>query len=96
MLRDWHKIGMRGLRFHQFSDAGKPSYVRGVGIDVFEVFRTAMRDLGWVMQVFCDRGMMRDLAATLREISREMPVIVDHMLHIPASVALAMRIFRRC
>ena len=38
-LRDWHKLGMRGLRFHLFSEAGKPGYVRGVGLDVFEVFR---------------------------------------------------------
>ena len=78
------KLGMRGLRFHLFSDAGRPGYVRGVGLDVFEVFRPVMRDLGWVMQIFCDWRLMAELAATLRGISREMPVIVDHMLHIPA------------
>jgi predicted TIM-barrel fold metal-dependent hydrolase len=83
-LHDWHRLGMRGLRFHLFSDAGKPGYVRGVGLDVFEVFRKTMRDLGWVMQVFCDWRLMRDVAPVLREISREMPVIVDHMLNIPA------------
>ena len=38
-LRDWHALGMRGLRFHLFSDAGRPGYVRGVGLDVFEAFR---------------------------------------------------------
>ena len=75
---------MRGLRFHLFSDAGRPGYVRGVGLDVFEVFRPVMRDLGWVMQIFCDWRLMAELAGTLRGISREMPVIVDHMLHIPA------------
>ena len=83
-LRDWHKLGMRGLRFHLFSDAGRPGYVRGVGLDVFEVFRPVMRELGWAMQIFCDWRLMADLAATLRDIAREMPVIVDHMLHIPA------------
>jgi predicted TIM-barrel fold metal-dependent hydrolase len=83
-LRDWHRLGMRGLRFHLFSEAGKPGYVRGVGLDVFEVFRSTMRELGWVMQVFCDWRLMSEVAATLREISREMPVIVDHMLNIPA------------
>jgi predicted TIM-barrel fold metal-dependent hydrolase len=83
-LRDWHDLGMRGLRFHLFSDAGKPGYVRGVGLDVFEVFRKAMADLGWVMQIFCDWRLMNDLAPTLRDVSRQMPVIVDHMLHIPA------------
>ena len=83
-LRDWDKIGMRGLRFHLFSDAGKPGYVRGVGLDVFEVFRKTMTDLGWVMQVFCDWRLMVELAPRLRDIVRDMPVIVDHMLHIPA------------
>jgi 2-pyrone-4,6-dicarboxylate lactonase len=83
-LRDWHKIGLRGLRFHLFSDAGKPGYVRGVGLDVFEVFRKVMAELGWVMQVFCDWRLMAEVAPVLRDISREMPVIVDHMLHIPA------------
>jgi predicted TIM-barrel fold metal-dependent hydrolase len=87
-LREWHKLGMRGLRFHLFSEAGKPGYVRGVGLDVFEAFRSTMRDLGWVMQVFCDWRLMSDLAATFREISREMPVIVDHMLHIPAALGV--------
>jgi predicted TIM-barrel fold metal-dependent hydrolase len=83
-LRAWHRLGMRGLRFHLFSDAGKPGYVRGVGLDVFETFRPAMRELGMVMQVFCDWRLMPDVAATLREVSREMPVAVDHMLNIPA------------
>jgi 2-pyrone-4,6-dicarboxylate lactonase len=83
-LRDWHRLGMRGLRFHLFSEAGRPGYVRGVGLDVFEVFRRTMRELGWVMQVFCDWRLMSEVAATLRDISREMPIIVDHMLHIPA------------
>ena len=84
-LRDWHVVGMRGLRFHLFSDAGRPGYVRGVGLDVFEVFRGVMRELGWVMQVFCDWRLMSEVAATLREVSRETPVIVDHMLNIPAA-----------
>lgn len=83
-LRAWHRLGMRGLRFHLFSDAGKPGYVRGVGLDVFETFRAAMAELGMVMQVFCDWRLMPDVAATLRDISREMPVAVDHMLNIPA------------
>jgi 2-pyrone-4,6-dicarboxylate lactonase len=88
-LRDWHRLGMRGLRFHLFSDAGKPGYTRGVGLDVFEVFRPVMRELGMAMQVFADWRLMAELAPTLREISREMPVIVDHMLNIPAARGVA-------
>ncbi len=36
-LRDWHARGMRGLRFHLFPQ--RPNYIRGVGLDVFAVFR---------------------------------------------------------
>ncbi len=81
-LRDWHRLGMRGLRFHLFPE--KPNYVRGVGFDVFEVFRKTMADLGWVFQIFCDYRMLRDAAGTLCGISREMPVIVDHFGVVPA------------
>jgi predicted TIM-barrel fold metal-dependent hydrolase len=84
-LRDWHKLGIRGLRFHLFSDAGRPGYVRGVGLDVFEAFRSTMRDLGWVMQVFCDWRLMGEVATRLTGVSKEMPVIIDHMLNIPAA-----------
>ena len=84
-FRDWHRRGMRGLRFHVFSAAGKPGYVRGVGLDVFETFRPVMRELGWVMQVWCDWRVLPDLAGKLREIAAELPVVIDHMLNIPAA-----------
>ena len=65
-LRDWHKIGMRGLRFHLFSDAGKPGYIRGVGLDVFEVFppghgRTRHGDAG-VRRLAADERSRADAA----------------------------------
>jgi predicted TIM-barrel fold metal-dependent hydrolase len=82
-LRDWHKLGMRGLRFHLM--AQKPGYVRGVGLDVFEVFRKTMIELGWVMQVFCDWQLMADMTRTLRAIARDLPVIVDHYSMIDAT-----------
>jgi len=75
-LRDWHRTGMRGLRFHLF--ASKPGYVRGVGLDVFEVFRKTMVELGWVAQFFCDGRILKDFAPALRDIARDMAVIVDH------------------
>ncbi len=82
-LRDWHALGMRGLRFHLM--AQKPGYVRGVGLDVFEVFRKTMAELGWVMQIFCDWQVIGDMAPKLREIARDMPVIVDHYMMVPAA-----------
>jgi 2-pyrone-4,6-dicarboxylate lactonase len=80
-LREWHKLGMRGLRFHLFPQEANR---RGVSLDVFEVFRRTMADLGWVAQFFCDYRMLAPTAAALRDISRDMPVIVDHLGMVPA------------
>jgi predicted TIM-barrel fold metal-dependent hydrolase len=63
----------------------------GVGLDVFEAFRPVMRELGMVMQCGAIGALLPDVAATLREISREMPVVIDHMLNIPASAASTIR-----
>ena len=84
MLREWHRLGMRGLRFHLFPPGGKPKMVRGVGLDVFEVFRPMMRELGWIMQTWCDYRVLLELQGFLREIAAEMPVVLDHILHMPA------------
>jgi 2-pyrone-4,6-dicarboxylate lactonase len=86
-LRDWHAIGMRGLRFHLLQQ--KPGYVRGVGLDVLEHFRRTMAELGWVAQFFCDYRMLATTADRLREIAREMPVIVDHYGMVDASRGIA-------
>jgi len=75
-LRAWHKLGMRGLRFHLFPE--RPNYVRGVGLEVFEVFRKTMAELGWVAQFFCDGRVLKNFAPALRAIAQDMPVIVDH------------------
>ena len=71
-------ISFRFLERIQHGTHRVPSYVRGVGLDVFAVFRKTMAELGWVMQIFCDWRMMQEVAPRLREIAREMPVIVDH------------------
>ena len=86
-LRDWHKVGMRGLRFHLFPQ--KPNYVRGVGLDVFEVFRKTMAELGWVAQFFCDGRVLKDFAPALRDIANDMPVIVDHYGMVDAARGVA-------
>ncbi len=82
-LREWHKVGMRGLRFHLLK--AKPGYVRGVGLHVFTVFRNTMAELGWVMQIFCDGEVLAEMAPRLREIAADMPVIVDHYGMVDAS-----------
>lgn len=86
-LRRWHDVGMRGLRFHLYHPDHRPGYVRGVGLDVFEAFRPTMIDLGWHMQVWCDWRQLPELTGILEGIARDMPVVIDHMLHIDASLA---------
>ena len=86
-LRDWHRRGMRGLRFHLFPRS--PNYVRGVGLDVFGAFRETMADLGWAAQFFCDHRMLAPSANTLRDIARDMTVIVDHLGMVPARAGVA-------
>ncbi|MFZ2076506.1 MAG: amidohydrolase family protein, partial [Xanthobacteraceae bacterium] len=82
VLREWDARGMRGLRFHLFPQ--RPNYIRGVGLDVFEVFRKTMAELGWVVQFFCDHRMLAETAPALREIARDLTVIVDHLGMAPA------------
>jgi predicted TIM-barrel fold metal-dependent hydrolase len=58
--------------------------VRGVGLDVFEHFRPVMRALNWIVQVWCDWRVLPDATDTLRAIAADMPVVIDHMLNMPA------------
>ncbi len=83
-LRRWNTLGVRGLRFHLHMPEDRPHYVRGVGLDVLEVFRPVMRELGWHAQFWCDWRALPALADTLRGISSDVPVVIDHMLHIHA------------
>jgi predicted TIM-barrel fold metal-dependent hydrolase len=84
VLRDWHRRGMRGLRFHVFAPDHQPNYVRGVGLDVFEKFRPMMRELDWVMQLWCDWRVLPDMAPKLRALSRDITIVIDHMANVPA------------
>jgi predicted TIM-barrel fold metal-dependent hydrolase len=84
VLQEWYRLGMRGLRFHLFPPGGKPRYVRGVGLEVFDVFRSEMRDLGFVMQVWCDYRTLPEMVGLLRDVASEMPVVLDHILNMPA------------
>jgi 2-pyrone-4,6-dicarboxylate lactonase len=78
-LRRWDRFGIRGLRFHVFHPDHRPTYVRGVGLDVFRAFEKTMRSLGWHMQVWCDWRVLPELVPILRGIAEGMPVVIDHM-----------------
>lgn len=93
-LRTWHDQGMRGLRFHLYHPDHRPAYVRGVGLDVLEVFRPVMRELGWHMQTWCDWRQLPVLADTFRTIGAGMPVVIDHMLNTDAALGPDHQAFR--
>jgi 2-pyrone-4,6-dicarboxylate lactonase len=84
-LRRWHETGMRGLRFHLFHPDHRPGYVRGVGLEVLEAFRATMIDLGWHMEVWCDWRQFEELVPIFKDIPRDLPIVVDHMLNVDAA-----------
>jgi 2-pyrone-4,6-dicarboxylate lactonase len=84
VLRDWHRAGMRGLRFHLHAPSAQPGYVRGVGLDVLEAFLPTLRDLGWVVQLLCDWRLLPGLYDTLATLGRKLPVVLDHLMCLPA------------
>jgi len=88
-LRQWHDMGMRGLRFHLYYQDQKPGYKRGVGLDVLEYFAPTMRALGWHAQIWLDWRALPELAPTLRGVAATMPVVIDHMLNIDATAGVA-------
>ena len=85
-LAHWHAQGIRALRFHVFHAAHQPGYVRGVGLDVWKHFKPAMLELDWHAQIWCDWRVLPELMETIRGMARAMPVVIDHMSAIDATV----------
>uniref|UniRef100_UPI004039E1A8 amidohydrolase family protein n=1 Tax=Variovorax sp. BK018 TaxID=3450241 RepID=UPI004039E1A8 len=83
-LRRWDALGMRGLRFHLFADDHQPGYLRGVGWDVLQAFLPALRELGWVAQLWIDWRLLPDIEADVSKLSKQVPVVIDHVLSLPA------------
>ena len=95
-LREWHELGMRGLRFHLFPPAESPTMCAASASTCSRCSARPCAELGWVMQVFCDWRLMGEVARLLREIAREMPVVLDHMLNMPAARGIDDPVSRRC
>jgi len=55
-----------------------------------------MAELGWVMQIFCPLATVAETAPRLREIARDMPVIIDHYGMVDASRGVNERISGLC
>jgi predicted TIM-barrel fold metal-dependent hydrolase len=76
-LKQWHALGVRGLRVNEFRRDGMPYYQNGVRLADVEHLLPAMADLGWHLQLWIDA---RDLPALLPALACvPVPVVVDHM-----------------
>lgn len=77
ILKQWHAVGVRGLRANEFRRDGKPYYRNGVGLKDIEPFYGTLADLGWHVQLWVDARDLPDMAPQLARIP--VPVVVDHM-----------------
>ena len=76
-MKDWHALGVRGLRANEFRRDGKLYYENGVRLaDIAPLF-AKMADLGWHLQLWIDARDLRELAPALRHVP--VPIVVDHM-----------------
>jgi predicted TIM-barrel fold metal-dependent hydrolase len=78
-LRDWHRLGVRGLRFHLFHPGHRPNYRRGVGWDAVDALLPVMRELGWHAQFWADARVLPDEEPRLAALASQVPVVLDHL-----------------
>ena len=76
-LREWHRYGVRGLRFNHFFRGGQLHYRGGVPLEAAKTLAPVMAELGWHLQLWID---VKDLPETLPLLkSLRLPVVIDHM-----------------
>jgi predicted TIM-barrel fold metal-dependent hydrolase len=76
-LREWHKLGVRGLRFNHFFRGGQLHYRGGVPLDAARTLAPVMAEFGWHLQLWID---VKDLSDTIAQLkSFGLPVVIDHM-----------------
>jgi 2-pyrone-4,6-dicarboxylate lactonase len=76
-LRDWNKLGVRGLRFNHFFRGGQLHYRGGVPLTAAQSLAPVMAELGWHLQLWID---VKDLPGTIPVLKAiGLPVVIDHM-----------------
>ncbi len=76
-LKQWHAVGIRGLRANEFRRDGKPYYQNGVALKEIEPLLPLIADLGWHLQLWIDARDLPEMAGALKRVP--VPVVVDHM-----------------
>jgi len=79
--------GLCGARFHYMTHLA-----RGPGIDEVISFGKRLADIGWHLQIHMEAALIADLAPALKR--SPVPVVIDHMGRIDASLGLDQPAFR--
>jgi predicted TIM-barrel fold metal-dependent hydrolase len=76
-LREWNRLGVRGLRFNHFFRGGQLHYRGGVPLTAAETLAPIMKELGWHLQLWIDVKDLPDTIPVLKRIG--LSVVIDHM-----------------
>src|SRR5712671_309437 len=77
VLREWDRLGVRGLRFNHFFRDGQLHYRGGVPLTAAQTLAPVMAELGWHLQLWID---VKDLPETIPVLKAlGLPVVIDHM-----------------
>jgi predicted TIM-barrel fold metal-dependent hydrolase len=76
-LREWDRIGVRGLRFNHFFRDGQLHYRGGVPLAAAPTLAPRMAELGWHLQLWIDVKDLPETLAVLKALG--LPVMIDHM-----------------
>lgn len=77
VLREWHRLGIRGLRFNHFFRDGQLHYRGGIPLTAAQTLAPVMAELGWHLQLWIDVKDLPDTIPILK--STGLPVVIDHM-----------------
>jgi predicted TIM-barrel fold metal-dependent hydrolase len=79
-LRRLHDAGFRGVRFNLL-------FKGGLALEILEQVSRLIAPLGWHVQLLLDGRDLAELAPRLRGLP--VPLVIDHMGHMPAQLGLA-------
>jgi len=79
-LTAMHDAGVRGLRLNVL-------FGGGIGFDAMETLAGKIKDMGWHLQLLVDARQFPDLMPRLQKLT--LPVVVDHMGHMPVSLGIS-------
>lgn len=78
-LRDMHEAGVRGLRLNVL-------FGGGVGLEAADTLAAKIKDMGWHLQLLLDARQLPEMMPRLTRLP--VPVVVDHMGHMPVALGL--------